>query len=281
MRPKVHLASHPTKTKTVRQREINRGRHIRFTDIHSHILPGVDDGVTDIKETLKMVEIAYNEGIRTMVCTPHYIPDLYNINVEQLRQIFDEVVKKVKRKYPDFRLVLGHEINYTDNILKTLKDGEALTLGDSNYCLIEFNIMAPYETIFQAIRTLAAGGYRPIISHIEKYECLNHKEDLWQQLIHSGAYTQMNYSSIPGNLFDRHNFYCLKMIEKGLVHFLGTNCHNTKHQSPEIKHAIHVLDRKIDKKIINRITQENGQMMLDNQILSPIISSHPKAIFIH
>jgi protein-tyrosine phosphatase len=260
----VQLESHPIKTKATRRPEINRGRHIRFTDIHAHILPGIDDGAADMDETLKMVSIAYDEGIRTMICTPHYSSGQLNMSIPHLRSLFDEVTKKVKRAFPEFRLMLGQEIHYQDSVLKKLRDGEILTLNNTTFCLIEFNNMAPYETIFQAVRTLTASGYRPIIAHVERYQCLYRQENLWYQLIRTGAYTQMNFDSIPGNMFDRHNFYCLKMIENGLVHFLGTNCHNAIYRKPQIKPALHVLDKKIDKNTINRITLENGQKMLDN-----------------
>ena len=165
---------------------------MKYIDIHSHILPGVDDGAVDMEETLAMLTMAYEQGTRTIIATPHYIPGKKKKRAEELRQIHAEVCAAAKETMPDLKILLGNEIYCKEGVLSSIVEGRALPLADTNYVLLEFSTRISYKDLFGYIKAISGKGYRPIIAHVERYGCLYRKEELIRELIGAGAYIQMN-----------------------------------------------------------------------------------------
>ena len=176
---------------------------MKYTDIHSHILPGVDDGAADMEETLEMLKEAYEQGVRTIFATPHYIPGRKKKSAEELRQIHAEVCVAAKESMPDLKILLGNEIYCREGVLSSITEGRALTLADTAYVLLEFSTHISYKELFGYIKAISGKHYRPIIAHVERYGCLYRKEELIRELIGAGAYIQMNTESLPGGSFTR------------------------------------------------------------------------------
>ena len=208
---------------------------MEYTDIHSHVLPGVDDGAADITETLAMLKEAYGQGIRTIFATPHYIPGRKKKSAEELRRIHAEVCEAAKENMPDLKIFLGNEIYCKEGVLNSILEGRALTLADTKYVLLEFSTSISYKELFGYIKAISGKHYRPIIAHAERYGCLYRKEELIRELIDAGAYIQMNTESLPGGSFNRQAAYCRSLLEKGYVHFLGTDCHDMQMRKPQMQ----------------------------------------------
>ena len=123
-------------------------------DVHSHILPGVDDGSASMKESLQMLSIARRQGITDVFATSHYSRAFPNRNPEKLRQLRDELMRRANRpvKGPDgkvkhrqpIQIWTGQEIFYSNSVIRLLEEDKLLTLADSNYVLIEFMPAVPY-----------------------------------------------------------------------------------------------------------------------------------------
>ncbi|BCN32286.1 CpsB/CapC family capsule biosynthesis tyrosine phosphatase [Anaeromicropila herbilytica] len=242
------------------QQKNNKG----YIDIHSHILPGVDDGASSMEETIEMLKIAYSEGVRTLVATPHNHPDMKYDN-QRVQDTYEAVKEEAKKLYDDLELILGNEIYYHDDVVSELKSSNALTLGDTSYVLVEFDIMIEFSKMYKAIRRLIEARYRPIIAHVERYECLYKQYVRAQELVELGACIQMNSSSIIGGIFDARATYCRTLIEKKLVHFLGSDCHNLTTRPPQMERSIRVLRKKIDPAIVEKLTVLNGERLLGNR----------------
>ena len=140
-------------------------------DIHSHILPGVDDGASSMKESLHMLSMARRQGITDVFATSHYSKAFPNRDPEKLRRLRDELMSranrpvqgpegKVKCKRP-IRIWTGQEIFYSNSVIRLLEEGKLLTLADSNYVLVEFMPSVPYSEICTAVRNLSRAGYTP------------------------------------------------------------------------------------------------------------------------
>ena len=125
-----------------------------YLDIHSHILPGVDDGSIDMDMTLKMIGQAYDEGVRYMVATPHYYPGHRNAGKEHIITVFNEVRKEAAKQFSDMTIMLGNEIYFKDEAVELLKKKEIFTLNDSRYILVEFNVRMEHWKICQAMKRL-------------------------------------------------------------------------------------------------------------------------------
>ena len=180
-------------------RELDRKKII---DIHAHILPGVDDGARDLKESIALAVSAASQGIRAVIATPHFSrrgdPDEY-------RQLLKSVQTEIWKSCPDFQLYLGQELYYHEDLGDRLLSGQALTLADSSYILVEFDPAAPFSRMSRGIRNLCGLGYIPVLAHAERYGCLR-ESGMLERLREMGALFQVNYESLTGRWYDRDVF---------------------------------------------------------------------------
>ena len=235
--------------------------------MHSHILPGVDDGAQDMEMSMAMVDMAYNQGVRLMIATPHYYPGHMRYPKEHLEEVYEKTISVIKEKYSDFTLLLGNEIYYRDEVVEKLRNKRIFTLADTRYVLLEFSTMAEYDYIVKAVRKVLDAGYYPILAHIERYACLWKNEKRVKELIRMGAYMQINAENFQGGFFSAERRYCTKLIQSGMVHFLGSDCHNISSRSPNYKQAVEYLEGKFEPELFNDIITKNPGKLLDNKYI--------------
>lgn len=238
-----------------------------YFDIHSHILPGVDDGAKDINMTMKMIDEAYSQGVRTMVATPHYYPGHNNKSKAHIEKIYEEVSSVIKEKYSDFTLLLGNEIYYKDEVVEKLKNKEIFTLADTRYVLLEFPVMADYRYLYDAVQKCVNNGFYPVLAHIERYRCLYKNEDKVSELVKAGAYMQVNAENFKKGLFLLGRSFCMKLLQRKMIHFLGSDCHNMDERKPNMGLAVNYLEEKTEEEILRKILRENPQKLLDNRCI--------------
>lgn len=237
-----------------------------YYDIHSHILPGVDDGSPDMETTIQMLRQAMEQNIGTMIATPHYIAGRGNTPVAELMQIRDRVQDEAMKMNKDFRLLLGNELFYSESILDALKRGDALTLAGSRYVLVEFGFHEEYKSIYKGMRTLVNAGYIPILAHIERYQCLRRKTDLLEELVELGCYLQMNSNSLLGNLFT-DAAYNRQLVYQRLIHFIGSDCHDNKVRVPKMKAVAEIFHKKKNFSPTDLLLRENPSKIIENSYL--------------
>ena len=167
-------------------------------DIHTHILPDVDDGAKDADETKRMLRVASDEGIDAIVATPHFTCGMSKKETQKRIQLYEAVRNWWKKQEPDKELYLGNELFYGESLVEALEEGVALTMNGTKYVLVEFPIYAEFLYIQKAVRTLQYAGYLPIIAHVERYENMQDRGKI-QSLVDMGAYMQVNVSSVIGN----------------------------------------------------------------------------------
>lgn len=237
-----------------------------FSDVHSHILPGVDDGAQDIDEAMAMINLAYQKGIRKIFLTPHYVPGRTNRQAEELQEIFEAFYTKVREKYgEEIFLYLGNEIYYRNGVVKDIEEGKALTMADTRYVLVEFNISISYSELYQAVKKMIQCSYIPIIAHYERYECLFEQEDRVRELKEQGARLQMNFSSFIGK--DKHSLFCRKMVREHLVHFFGTDTHDTERRPPNARRGLLALLRSgVTEHRVKIIMKRNFECVVKDKV---------------
>jgi protein-tyrosine phosphatase len=236
----------------------------KFIDIHTHILPGVDDGSQSMEETIKMLQIAQQEQIETIIATPHYIPGGRNLPVHILMQRLEEVQAEAVKVNPNMKLFLGNEIYYSNSVIEDLKTGKALTLANSRYTLVEFSTKDTDQHIYRSLSGLIRAGYIPILAHVERYRCFYKKEYLIHDLIEAGCYIQMNSRSLVGGVLDREAAYHRRLVEQGLVHLLGSDCHDDKVRVPYMTKSVQLIAKKCDESLVNKILFTNPFKVLEN-----------------
>lgn len=243
----------------------------RYMDIHTHILPGVDDGAKNIDETMEMVELAYKEGIRIIMATPHY--GAWNPEYDKAKAIAAcrKVREYIKARYNDMNIYIGNEIYYNPGIVEDLKAGKALTLGGTSYVLVEFAVDESYKMINSGLRSFIMEGYRPVIAHIERYRCLQNDMDRVKELVEMGAYVQVNARSFLSGRFDKRaakrTAWCTELLQNGLVHFIASDCHSCGNRSPIMETAVMKLLELTDKETVYRIVHTNVIKLMQNKYI--------------
>lgn len=238
-----------------------------YLDIHSHILPGIDDGSDSYETTMTMLQQAWKEGIRYMVATPHYYPGHENAEPEVISKVFQNICKSASEQFHGLQLMLGNEIYYKDEVPSLLKQKKLFSLNGSRYILVEFNVYSEYSRIYYAVKKLVLDGYYPILAHVERYSCLYKQEQLVEELVALGAYVQVNADTFLKGPFDGHKKYCLRLMQQGLVHFLGSDCHNTGNRGPVMQQAVTVLKKKISVEVLEDVLIKNPERFLTNHYI--------------
>lgn len=238
-----------------------------YLDIHSHILPGVDDGSRDMDMSMHMLKQAYEEGIRHIVATPHYYVGHRNAEPDKVKEAYDALIRIAAEELPDMEIMLGNEIYYKEETIKHLQDKRIFTMNDSRYVLTEFNVGMEYRKIYKAVKNLTMEGYYPIIAHAERYAALHKQKELVEELIEAGAYIQINAETFLGGMFDAYKKFSLQLASKGMVHFLGSDCHEPHNRKPIMEQAVKVLKKKIDSDILENILVYNPERFLKGEFI--------------
>ena len=232
-----------------------------FVDIHSHILPNIDDGSTSVEETFAMFEQAYAEGITTIYVTPHCGLGYNGFDIEEARTVLQLVADTLGKMHPDMTLVLGNEILYYENMIEDLKLGKIHALGNSPCVLVEFLPDADFEMMLEAVRELKAAHYAPVIAHVERYSCIQNDLTLTKRLHKEGAYLQVNsdmlleppveetsngvigifkFPPMMTNIQTCKNT-AWQLIKAGQVDFLASDAHGSEFRKPVMKTALQMI----------------------------------------
>lgn len=216
-----------------------------FSDIHTHILYGVDDGAKDLKDSMELITEEWEQGVNRIIMTPHYGPKFGCPDRKLLENRFAKIQEEASKYYPDMELYLGSELYYQSNTIQDLKDGKALTLAGSKYVLVEFGVNDSYSKILQAIQDFIYAGYLPIIAHVERYEALRQHLDRAKELVKTGAYLQVNAASFLGGFLNKTTAFCNKLLKEDLVYFIASDCHDLKNRCPNIAEGLELVHKKV------------------------------------
>ena len=200
-------------------------------DIHTHIIPNVDDGSKSILDSIEMIKQEMLQGIDTIICTPHYIHRRYEKSVDEIKEKYNLLVNKVKELNLNINLMLGQEICYTPrvNIIEMLKEHKLLTLNDTSYVLLEFSYHHEPEDIYDVIYNFRVNGYNVIVAHVERYEWIT--IDKVRGLKSEGAIIQINSGSIVGSNSKKEKRFVKKLLKLNLVDIIASDIHSFRPSS--------------------------------------------------
>lgn len=234
-----------------------------WIDIHAHILPGIDDGAKDWNESVRLLKMAYRQGVRHIIATPHFS---LSQDLALLRDIYERLDQKAWAISENYHISLGQEIMYSENLLEYLETEKALTLAGSRYVLIEFGLNDSMNKMERAVRQIVQASYFPIIAHVERYKCLE-REGSAEELTKYGAYLQINAGSLNHGWMDKRTRWCKKNLKKGTIHFLASDMHNTVSRPPEIRAAIACMEQWAGEELAIQIARENPGFILADKML--------------
>lgn len=216
-----------------------------FTDNHSHLLYGVDDGVRTKEEALAILTFMENEGVKTVWCTPHVMEDVPN-RTEDLRAKFEQLKSEWDGS---IELKLASE-NMLDNLFKErLEKKDFLFHGDGKL-LVETSTWAPPIDLWDMIDSIIVAGYKPIIAHPERYRYMEMSD--YKRLVDMGAELQLNLPSIVGVYGEDVLRKAEAILENGWYSIAGSDCHRFR-----------ALESQVSCKILSKGTVSRLKSLLD------------------
>lgn len=216
-----------------------------FTDIHHHLVYGVDDGAQTFDQAVEMAAAAWQDGTATLLCTSHISPGIKPFDTERYFRHLEKIQQACRQQGMGLRLLQGAEILYTEPTCRFLREKRIPTLGGTDYVLVEFFPLVEYREICEAVTGIQRAGYRPIIAHVERYRCLAASIPKLREVRDDlGAVIQMNCSTVIGGkglLNDHRN---RKLLDEGLIDVIGTDAHNTSSRPTQMRAAYNWLEKK-------------------------------------
>lgn len=211
-----------------------------LTETHCHIIPNIDDGANSVEMSLKMIETLESFGAKTIILTPHYYSD--SISYTDFVKKRNDAFEVLKENYKgDVRLTAAAEVYVSDYLLHN-DNLDGIKIANGNYALLEHSFSDSFSSkTFERLENLYYDfSVVPVLAHIERYNSLMSDFSKIEELIDMGCMTQVNISSFAD--FPRHaRKKILKLVDKGLVNLIGSDCHNMSGRAPVYEDGIKVI----------------------------------------
>lgn len=239
----------------------------KVIDIHSHILPNMDDGASSWDISLKMCEQAYQDGIKTIVATPHTLNGIYENQPAAIEEKVKILNQKLKENNIPLQILPGSEVHLRDDIIEKIKKQEILTLNKNNYILLEFPTTQIPHQIEEILFRIQIMGITPILSHVERNLEFQQKPDLLAQLIQRGSLAQLTSASLCGSFGPKTKKFSQQLLANSLVYCLASDAHSNseKGRNPILSKAVTEASKIIGYQPALNLVQSNPQKIIMNQ----------------
>lgn len=228
-----------------------------FIDIHSHILPGIDDGAKSINDSIELLTQMQSLGITNFVFTPHIIEGVWENTTEEIQNHFQEFKKTITNNssLKDINIRVAAEHMMDNHFMKLLDEKDLLPIKD-NKILVEMSYLAPPVNLFEIIAEIQVKGYIPILAHPERYKFFHSNLNMYEQLKKAGCLFQVNMVSLTNYYGKDVHESAVWLLRSGLIDFCGSDVHHKRHM--EQINSLMTRSEMID--LLEPIVQNNHQL---------------------
>ena len=233
-------------------------------DLHSHILPGIDDGAEDVATSLAMARAWVADGVSVVACTPHIMPGVYANTGPQIRLAIAALQQTLDNEGIPLRLVTGADNHIMPDMVGGIASGRLLTLADTRYVLVEpTHHVAPIrlEDLFFA---LLVAGYVPILTHPERLSWVQGHYATIQRLVQAGVWMQITAGSVTGAFGSQPKYWAERMLDEGNVHILATDAHNMHRRPPNLSKGREAAARRVGIEEAERLVVIRPRAILED-----------------
>jgi tyrosine-protein phosphatase YwqE len=200
-----------------------------FVDIHSHLLPGIDDGAKDLDRSIELILKMHSYGIKKIITTPHVLGDVYQNSSstikEKLKEVKDELIK---RDIKDISIEAAAEYMMDEQFSELLENDDILTLKD-NFVLVEMSYFSAPLNVYDILFQIQLKGYKPILAHPERYNFYHNDLNHYHKLKKAGCLFQLNLLSLTEQYGKGVQKISQKLLNENLYDFVGTDTHHHNH----------------------------------------------------
>ncbi|MBU1187065.1 MAG: hypothetical protein KJ908_09255 [Acidobacteria bacterium] len=251
-------------------------------DLHTHILPGLDDGARDIVEALAMARLAVEGGVRAVAATPHLFrgtEDILDSRIVNKKHM--ELEKALKDSGIFLDIYLGAEVHIAHNLIELIRrHRKQLVLNGGSYMFVEFPSEHLYRDIRQLFFDVMTEGITPVIAHPERNAVLARHPEMLAEFIGTGVYCQVNSGSLLGVYGSVSRDAAWTFLENRCVHFLASDCHGTQSLPPNLDRAAVMVRKKFGDETARALVEDNPRAALESRSLpfvpDPVIQEEKK-----
>ncbi len=235
-----------------------------MTDIHNHLLFGIDDGSKSIEESIEVLRDMMNAGYKNVILTPHYIKDTnYSSSARENFKRLQLLKKALYQNNININLYLGNEIYMDDDIYELLKTGEAYTLNGTEYVLIELPMSGEYPGYEEVFRDLISKGCKVVLAHPERYLSFQKDFEIIYELEKMGIYFQGNIDSLNGKYGEGARVMIKRLLKEKKLAFLATDIHQKKHDYNQWKEAKEMALKYVSPEEYDLLVNVNPSRLVD------------------
>lgn len=231
-----------------------------MVDIHSHILPGLDDGAETLDDAVQMAEMAVASEIYHMTATSH--GNIYPYTLDEYRKSFEQLQGVLIERGIPLKLYPGMEIFLNEDVFVRLDKGELLKLNKTDYLLVEVDFEEWTANVVRWIQKLQDQGYRIVLAHPERYIFLQKDPELAYYLEEQGCILQVNAGSIAGDFGRSCESLAWQFLRDGIVGAVATDTHDSKYRSPDIRNVVRLLTEELGSAETKLLLSENPSRIL-------------------
>ena len=245
-------------------------------DIHSHILPHLDDGAKTLEESMEIALYAVENGITNMIATPHYDREDPEFN-QKVKQGVKELNQALERNRIPLTIHMGTEAFLNPETLMDFEKKKILTLNNSRYVLVEFPLEYQPPQVQELLYQIRLMGYTPIIAHPERYRDVQRDPNVLKGWEEQGNLVQINATSIVGVAGRSAQTTAKHLIRHNMVHLIGSDTHSPRNRRPRLKEAIRMMEDWIKKEDVEKIIGNNRRVFENKEILMIDSIKYPDA----
>lgn len=238
-------------------------------DIHSHILPGMDDGARDWEAALAMARDAAADGISMIIATPHHANGQFDTSADDIRQAVLLMNGKLRKEPFDLTVAAGQEIRVYERLLDDLEKGKLLTLAQSRYILLEMPSSRIPSRMAEVCHELLIQGLVPVIAHPERNAEVSAHPERLERLIEAGAYGQLTAQCVTGGLGNKLQKLSLDLCRRGAVHLIASDAHDCGRRPFGLSEAYRIVEKQLGTEACD-IFRDNASAVWNNGDIVPI-----------
>jgi protein-tyrosine phosphatase len=214
-------------------------------DLHCHILPGIDDGASDLSVSLAMARASAEQGVTVLACTPHILPGLYHNSGPAIRRATQQLQEVLDRDGIPLELVTGADVHMTPDFVGGLRSGQLLSIADSRYVLVE----PPHHTAPPQLEdfffNLVVAGYVPILTHPERLSWVPARYEIIKKLVRAGVWMQITAGSFTGAFGRNALYWAERMLDDGCVHLIASDAHDAERRPPNLAVGREFVEKRV------------------------------------
>ena len=199
------------------------------TDLHSHLIPGIDDGSPKLESSIELLRKFIDLGYKKVITTPHIMSDYYRNTPEIINNGLDSLRKAIHENELEIQIDAAAEYNLEPAFEELIKNNEILTFGKENFLLFELSFFSEPSRIKEVIWSMREAGYSPVLAHVERYAYWHNDYDKIEEMINRGVKLQMNIGSLTGSYGPEVKLFAEKLVQDEVIEFVGSDCHHMQH----------------------------------------------------